>query len=98
MSGKPGTGKTLIARVNFILTQCFEKLANVNFISTCASDFVEIYVGSGPKKIREIFQEARNSKPAIIFIDELEAVGFQRSQNHNNYTMNIERYSTLNMV
>jgi len=89
--GKPGTGKTLIAR-------CLEQIQNVNFIPSCASDYVEIFVGSGPKKVREIFEKARENAPSIIFIDELEAIGLQRSSNFNSYTNNIERYSTLNSL
>jgi cell division protease FtsH len=96
--GRPGTGKTLIARVKFKLNQCLEQLKGIKFYNSCASDFVEIYVGSGSKKVRELFENARNNKPAIIFIDELEAIGLQRSSNYNNYTNNVERFSTLNQV
>jgi cell division protease FtsH len=89
--GKPGTGKTLLAR-------CLSKLDGITFINTCASEFVEIYVGSGPKKIREVFRLARENKPAIIFIDELESIGMHRSTDTFSYTNNIERYSTLNQL
>jgi ATP-dependent 26S proteasome regulatory subunit len=71
---------------------------DITFITACASDFVEIYVGSGPKKVREIFELARKHEPSILFIDELEAIGVQRSSNFQSYTNNIERYSTLNQV
>lgn len=71
---------------------------DINFISTCASDFVEIYVGSGPKKVREVFETARQNKPCIIFIDELEAIGIERSGNLQTYSHNVERFSTLNQL
>ncbi len=74
------------------------KAHDISFISTCASDFVEIYVGSGPKKVREIFDLARKNEPSVLFIDELEAIGVQRSSSVHSYTNNIERYSTLNQV
>jgi len=74
------------------------KTDKISFISACASDFVEIYVGSGPKKVREIFALARKNEPSILFIDELEAIGVQRTSNVHSYTNNIERYSTLNQV
>lgn len=74
------------------------KADKISFISACASDFVEIYVGSGPKKVREIFDLARKNEPSILFIDELEAIGVQRASNVHSYTNNIERYSTLNQV
>ena len=74
------------------------KLDSVFFINTCSSEYVEIYVGTGPKKVREIFALARKNRPAIIFIDELEAMGVQRSSNISNYTNNLERNSTLNQL
>ena len=75
-----------------------DNLNSINFIPSCASDFVEIFVGSGPKKVRELFERARSEKPSIIFIDELEAIGLQRSSNYGSYTNNVERFSTLNQV
>ena len=78
--------------------QCLENLQSIHFISSCASEYVELYVGSGPKKVRELFEQARENKPSIIFIDELEAIGLHRSSNYNNYSHNVERYSTLNQV
>ena len=89
--GKPGTGKTLLAR-------CLSKLQGITFIDSCASEFVEIYVGSGPKKVREIFEIARENRPAIVFIDEIESIGVQRSSDHQSYTSNVERYATLNQL
>lgn len=89
--------------INLILNyvnhlQCLSKAEDITFINACASDFVEIYVGSGPKKVRDIFDSARRFQPAILFIDELEAIGVQRSNNIHQYTNNVERYSTLNQV
>eukprot|EP00340_Litonotus_pictus_P003002 CAMPEP_0170514658 /NCGR_PEP_ID=MMETSP0209-20121228/1232_1 /TAXON_ID=665100 ORGANISM="Litonotus pictus, Strain P1" /NCGR_SAMPLE_ID=MMETSP0209 /ASSEMBLY_ACC=CAM_ASM_000301 /LENGTH=298 /DNA_ID=CAMNT_0010798835 /DNA_START=423 /DNA_END=1319 /DNA_ORIENTATION=+ len=89
--GKPGTGKTLVAK-------CLSKLHSLNFINTCSSEYVEIYVGTGAKKVREYFKAARQEKPSIIFIDELEAIGVQRSSSYSNYTNNIERNATLNQL
>lgn len=74
------------------------KLDCINFINTCSSEYVEIYVGTGAKKVREYFKSARKDKPSIIFIDELEAIGAQRSSNYSSYTNNIERNSTLNQL
>lgn len=71
---------------------------NLNFICRCASEFVEIYVGSGAKAIRDTFKEAKERKPAIIFIDELESIGFQRSSNSHEYGNNLERYTALNQL
>jgi len=73
-------------------------MEDITFFSTCASEFCEIYVGSGPKKVREIFDLARENKPAILFIDELESVGFKRTSDSRSYVNNIERYSTLNQL
>ncbi len=73
-------------------------MEDITFISTCASEFCEIYVGSGPKKVREVFELARDNKPAIVFIDELESIGFKRTSDSRSYANNIERYSTLNQL
>eukprot|EP01060_Flectonema_neradi_P032167 TRINITY_DN5068_c0_g1_i1.p1 TRINITY_DN5068_c0_g1~~TRINITY_DN5068_c0_g1_i1.p1 ORF type:complete len:678 (+),score=216.37 TRINITY_DN5068_c0_g1_i1:48-2081(+) len=72
LTGKPGTGKTLLAKA-------VAGEADVSFFSAGGSDFIEIFGGSGPKRVRELFQEAKNSAPAVIFIDELDAVGSKRS-------------------
>ena len=74
------------------------KVHNINFICKCASEFVEIYVGSGAKAIRDTFREAQENKPCIIFIDELEAIGFQRSSTSFDYSNNLERYTALNQL
>lgn len=71
--GPPGTGKTMIAKAT-----AYE--AGIDFIYTSASEFIELFVGVGPKRIRELFQEARKKpKGCIIFIDEFDAIG-SRSQ------------------
>jgi cell division protease FtsH len=72
MLGPPGTGKTLIARA-------VAGEAEVPFLSVAASSFVEMFVGVGASRVRDLFSEARKRAPAIIFIDELDAVGQQRS-------------------
>ncbi|KAG8345444.1 putative ATPase family protein [Trypanosoma vivax] len=68
LTGKPGTGKTLLARA-------VAGEANVPFLSCSGADFIEIFGGSGPKRVRELFQQAREAAPCIVFIDELDAIG-----------------------
>src|SRR3954470_3610713 len=70
--GPPGTGKTMLARA--VAGQ-----AGVDFYAASGSSFVEMFVGRGAARIRRLFREARNSKRAVIFIDELDAVGGKRS-------------------
>jgi len=82
--GPPGVGKTLIARA-------VAGEADVPFFYQSGASFVQIYVGMGAKKVRELFAKAKQSAPAIIFIDEIDAVGKKRSG-----TSNDERESTLN--
>eukprot|EP01062_Namystynia_karyoxenos_P028684 TRINITY_DN21690_c0_g1_i1.p1 TRINITY_DN21690_c0_g1~~TRINITY_DN21690_c0_g1_i1.p1 ORF type:complete len:713 (+),score=354.88 TRINITY_DN21690_c0_g1_i1:90-2141(+) len=72
LTGKPGTGKTLLAKA-------VAGEADVPFFSCSGADFIEIFGGSGPKRVRELFAEAKKSAPAVIFIDELDAVGSKRS-------------------
>jgi cell division protease FtsH len=74
--GPPGTGKTLLAKA-------IAGEANANFFSASGSDFSEIYVGVGAKRIRELFAQARRAKPAIIFIDEIDCLGKNRKHDHN---------------
>eukprot|EP01111_Echinosteliopsis_oligospora_P009247 TRINITY_DN2678_c0_g1_i2.p1 TRINITY_DN2678_c0_g1~~TRINITY_DN2678_c0_g1_i2.p1 ORF type:complete len:611 (-),score=168.61 TRINITY_DN2678_c0_g1_i2:657-2489(-) len=86
--GPPGTGKTLIARAT-------AGEAGVPFFSISGSDFVEMFVGVGPSRVRDLFQQAREHAPCIIFIDEIDAVGRARSKSsfHND-----ERENTLNQM
>nr|CCC94380.1 putative zinc metallopeptidase [Trypanosoma congolense IL3000] len=68
LTGEPGTGKTLLAKA-------VAGEADVPFFSCSGSDFIELMGGSGPKRVRELFEEARTAAPAIIFIDEIDAIG-----------------------
>src|SRR5262249_60241034 len=69
--GPPGTGKTLLARA-------VAGEANVPFFSLNASEFVEMFVGLGAARVRELFEQARKTAPSIVFIDEIDAVGRTR--------------------
>ena len=89
LEGSPGTGKTLLAKA-------IASEAEANFISIAASEFVEIFVGMGASKIRNLFNTARENKPCIIFIDEIDAVGRQRGAGVN--MANDEREQTLNQL
>jgi cell division protease FtsH len=89
LEGPPGTGKTLLAKA-------IASEADANFISIAASEFVEIFVGMGASKIRNLFNTARENKPCIIFIDEIDAVGRQRGAGVN--MANDEREQTLNQL
>jgi len=89
LEGPPGTGKTLLAKA-------IASEAEANFISISASEFVEIFVGMGASKIRNLFNTARENKPCIIFIDEIDAVGRQRGAGIN--MANDEREQTLNQL
>ena len=73
LMGPPGTGKTL-------LVKAAAGEANVPFISISGSDFVELFVGMGAKRVRELFAEARKNAPCIVFIDEIDAIGKKRSE------------------
>jgi cell division protease FtsH len=89
LEGPPGTGKTLIAKA-------IASEAEATFISVAASEFVELFVGMGASKVRNLFQEARENAPTIIFIDEIDAVGKQRGTGIN--MGNDEREQTLNQL
>jgi cell division protease FtsH len=89
LEGPPGTGKTLLAKA-------IASEADANFISVAASEFVELFVGMGAAKIRSLFKKARDNKPCIIFIDEIDAVGRQRGTGIN--MGNDEREQTLNQL
>lgn len=86
--GPPGTGKTLLARA-------VAGEAGVPFFRISGSDFVEMFVGVGASRVRDLFRQAREKAPCIIFIDELDAIGKSR---HNSYSSNDEREQTLNQL
>ena len=87
--GPPGTGKTLLARA-------VAGEANVQFLSISGSDFVELYVGIGASRVRDLFEQAKRSAPAIIFIDEIDAVGRRRGAGMGGG--HDEREQTLNQL
>ena len=89
LEGPPGTGKTLLAKG--IATE-----TNASFISISGSEFVELFVGIGASRVRELFTNARNNRPCVIFIDEIDAVGRQRGTGIN--MANDEREQTLNQI
>jgi cell division protease FtsH len=92
LSGRPGTGKTLLARA-------VAGEANVPFFSISASEFVEAIVGIGASRVRDLFKEAKEAQPAIIFIDELDAIGRSRSAGASPFGGgNDEREQTLNQI
>ncbi|GLB50884.1 ATP-dependent zinc metalloprotease FtsH [Neptunitalea sp. Y10] len=88
--GPPGTGKTLLAKA-------VAGEAKVPFFSLSGSDFVEMFVGVGASRVRDLFKQAKEKSPAIIFIDEIDAIG--RARGKNNFTgSNDERENTLNQL
>ena len=89
MAGPPGTGKTLLARA-------VAGEAHVPFLSVAGSSFVEMFVGVGAARVRDLFQQARTRAPAIIFIDEIDALGARRD--HGGFPGNDEREQTLNQL
>ena len=92
MYGPPGTGKTLIAKA--AATE-----ANIPVIYASGSEFVELYVGLGAKRIRDLFNQARIlNRPVMIFIDEIDAVGFKRGGAHGMGSGNRETETTLNEI
>lgn len=88
--GLPGTGKTLLAKA-------VAGEANVPFFSMSGSDFVEMFVGVGASRVRDLFKQAKEKAPCIIFIDEIDAIGRARGRNAN-YGSNDERENTLNQL
>ncbi len=88
--GPPGTGKTLLAKA-------VAGEANVPFFSISGSDFVEMFVGVGASRVRDLFKQAKEKAPCIVFIDEIDAVGRARSKNAG-FSSNDERENTLNQL
>ena len=88
--GPPGTGKTLLAKA-------VAGEANVPFFSISGSDFVEMFVGVGASRVRDLFQQAKEKAPCIVFIDEIDAVGRARGKNAG-WSSNDERENTLNAL
>ena len=91
MSGPPGTGKTLLARA-------VAGEADVPFFSLSASEFVEMVVGVGASRVRDLFEQAKKEAPAIIFIDELDAIGRARGGGGGGFGGHDEREQTLNQI
>ena len=89
LAGAPGTGKTLLARA-------IAGESNVPFIQCSAANFVEMFVGVGAKRVRELFEQARANQPCIVFIDEIDAVGKKRSA--GGMPSNDEREQTINQL
>lgn len=88
--GPPGTGKTLLAKA-------VAGEANVPFFSMSGSDFVEMFVGVGASRVRDLFKQAKEKAPCIVFIDEIDAIGRARGKNVN-FSGNDERENTLNQL
>ena len=88
--GPPGTGKTLLAKA-------VAGEADVPFFSISGSDFVEMFVGVGASRVRDLFRQAKEKAPCIVFIDEIDAVGRARSKN-GGFSSNDERENTLNQL
>ena len=89
LTGKPGTGKTLLARA-------IAGESSVPFIQCSGSSFVEMFVGVGAKRVRDVFEIARKNQPCIVFIDEIDAIGKKRSM--NGFAANDEREQTINQL
>ena len=88
--GPPGTGKTMLAKA-------VAGESNVPFFSMSGSEFVEMFVGMGASKVRDLFRQAKEKAPCIVFIDEIDAVGRARSKNAG-FSSNDERENTLNQL
>jgi cell division protease FtsH len=89
--GAPGAGKTLLAKA-------VAGEAGVSFFSISGSEFVEMFVGVGAARVRDLFEQAKQKAPCIIFIDELDAIGKSRSSGYRMMTSNDEREQTLNQL
>ncbi len=90
LAGPPGTGKTLLAKA-------VAGEANVPFLSISGSDFVEMFVGVGASRVRDLFEQAKQKAPCILFIDEIDAIGRARGKN-SGFSSNDERENTLNQL
>ena len=90
LAGPPGTGKTMLAKA-------VAGEANVPFLSISGSDFVEMFVGVGASRVRDLFQQAKEKAPCIVFIDEIDAIGRARGKNAG-FSGNDERENTLNQI
>ena len=91
LTGPPGTGKTLLAKAT-------AGEANVPFLSVSGSDFIEMFVGVGPSRVRDLFAQAKTMQPCIIWIDEIDAVGRARNKGGGMGGGNDERENTLNQL
>jgi len=91
LEGPPGTGKTLLARA-------IASEVNASFISVVGSQFVEMFVGVGALRIRELFETARENRPCVLFIDEIDAIGKKRGGGASGFSGNDEREQTLNQL
>jgi len=91
LTGPPGTGKTLLAKAT-------AGEANVPFLSVSGSDFIEMFVGVGPSRVRDLFAQAKTMQPCIVWIDEIDAIGRARNKSGGMGGGNDERENTLNQL
>lgn len=91
LSGPPGTGKTLLAKAT-------AGESGVPFFSVSGSEFVEMFVGVGASRVRDLFAQARKNAPCIVFIDEIDAIGRSRADGNKGFGGNEEREATLNQI
>merc|ERR1719473_1501785 len=91
LTGPPGTGKTLLAKAT-------AGEANVPFLSVSGSDFIEMFVGVGPSRVRDLFAQAKSMQPCIVWIDEIDAIGRARNKSAGMGGGNDERENTLNQL